>query len=450
MLNRRQFLERSLRGSSLIALGTVVPNFLATAARAAQPGKDTILVVLEMTGGNDGLNTVIPYADDLYHRYRPTLRLGKQQVVRVDDHIGLNPGMRSLEKMLNDGQLAVIQGVGYPNPDRSHFESMDIWQSADPKRKIGSGWLGRSMGSLRVEGGHIPGMYLGAEKLPLALQGSATGVPTIHPSKPYDLELTTQQGVTTYYRGKGGFGIDPEGDTGGASLGPAGDKHLKARRLLIEDLAKLSAPPKDSMLQFVQRSALQTYTTIERLRKIMEDDLHAERSGTRAFFNGPYGYAELARNLRLIGHMIAAEFGTRIFYVSINGFDTHANQQQPHQQLLQQVADAVTGFFTQLEKSGHAKRVVLMTFSEFGRRVQENGSQGTDHGAASCMFLAGPAVKGGAVGKHPSLADLDNGDLRHHTDFRQVYATLLDGWLGCSSQEVLGEKFPHIPLLKQG
>jgi uncharacterized protein (DUF1501 family) len=446
MLNRRRFLEHTLRGSSLLALSTVVPNFLAATARAADRSKDTVLVVLEMTGGNDGLNTVIPYADDLYHRYRPTLRHSKEEVVRVDDHVGLNPGMRSLEKMLKDGHLAVVQGVGYPNPDRSHFESMDIWQSADPTRKIGSGWLGRSMGSLKLEPGHIPGMYLGTEKLPLALQGSSAGVPTIHPSKPYDLELTTQFGTTvSYYRGKGGFIGDGSMDGSGSAVR---DKHTTERRNLIEELTKLSNPSPNSMLQFVQRSALQTYTTIDRLHKIMADDQMAERNGTR-YYNGPYGSGDLSRNLRLIGHMIAADFGTRIYYVSINGFDTHSQQRQQHQQLLQQVSDAIAGFFGQLQQAGHAQRVLLLTFSEFGRRVQENGSQGTDHGAASCLFVAGPAVQGGAVSKHPSLADLDNGDLKHQIDFRRVYATLLDGWLGCNSRIVLGEKFEPIALLKK-
>jgi uncharacterized protein (DUF1501 family) len=199
----------------------------------------------------------------------------------------------------------------------------------------------------------------------------------------------------------------------------------------------------------VQRSALETYATIDRLRTIMEEDLKAERSGRRVFYNGPFANGDLARSLSLIANMIAAEFGTRVFYVSIGGFDTHADQVQQHQQLLQQVADGITGFFQQLEKSGHATRVLVMTFSEFGRRVHENGSKGTDHGAASCLFVAGPGVKGGAIGEHPSLANLDSGDLRHHTDFRQVHATLLDGWLGCDSARFLGGRYEPIPLLKR-
>jgi uncharacterized protein (DUF1501 family) len=230
---------------------------------------------------------------------------------------------------------------------------------------------------------------------------------------------------------------------------PPVDKHQAARRALIEDLAKLS-PARDDMRQFVRRTSLQTYSTIEDLRKITNADRPNGPQNFQPAFRDNNG--ELARNLTLVGNMIAAGFGTRIFYLSISGFDTHANQLQEHQQLLQQLADAVTGLFTQLDRSGQSNRVVLMTFSEFGRRVQENGSRGTDHGAASCLFVAGPGVKGGVVGEHPSLApdQLDSGDLRHHTDFRRVYASLLDDWLGCESAAVLGGTFEPLPLIKKG
>jgi uncharacterized protein (DUF1501 family) len=441
MFTRRSFLGRALKGSSLVALGPTVPGFLASAARAAEPGKDTVLVVIEMTGGNDGLNTVIPYADDLYHAARPTIRVPKEQVVRVDDHVGLNPGMRAFEKLLSDGRLAIVQGVGYPNPDRSHFESMDVWQTADPKRKAGGGWLGRGLDSVRVRAGQIPGIYVGTQQLPLAMRGSATGVPTVHPSKPYDLDLALQPsdpyGYTVAYAPSGNRPADP-----------AADKHLAARRALIEDLANLS-PARDDLRQFVRRTSLQTYATIEGLRKITGADPQNRRSFPQAGYRNSAG--ELAANLSLVGNMITAGFGTRLFYLSIAGFDTHANQPQEHQQLLQQLADAVTGFFGQLGRSGQAERVVLMTFSEFGRRVQENGSRGTDHGAASCMFVAGPGVRGGVVGAHPSLASdqLDAGDLRHHTDFRRVYATLLDDWLGCDSAAILGGRFEPLPLINR-
>jgi uncharacterized protein (DUF1501 family) len=460
MLNRRQFLGHTLKGSSLIAFGSVVPAFVAGAAQAAKPGKDRILVVLEMTGGNDGLNTVIPYGDDLYHKARPTLRYRKENVVRIDDHIGLNPGLRDLQEMLGQKQLAIVQGVGYPNPNRSHFESMDVWQSADPRGRLTNGWLGRSMGSVKVREGEIVGIHLGTDKLPLAMQGSATGTPSIDPAKPYELVLDGQSfnmrelevpappappdGTETKVKKEA---TDPKAQK-------AAEKHRAERMKLIKDVTGHGSDPKNDMLRFVQRSALQTYTAVDRLRKLMTEGPSPEDDGrivrqVRQF--DTFGRNNnLANQLGLIARIIRAGFGTRIFYVALNGFDTHANQRREHEALLQQLGEAVAGFFKQLESSGNADRVVLMTFSEFGRRVQENGSKGTDHGAGSCLFVAGPKVKGGLVGKHPSLAreNLDAGDLRHQIDFRQVYATLLDGWLECDSRAVLGGRFEPVGLLK--
>jgi uncharacterized protein (DUF1501 family) len=411
MLNRRQFVSRMLKSSSLLALGPVVPGFLAQTALAADAGKDTILVVIEMSGGNDGLNTVIPYADDLYHKARPTLRFTKQQVVRVDDHVGLHPGMRSFGQLLQQGQLAVVQGVGYPNPDRSHFESMDVWQSGDPKRRVKTGWIGRSANDLQDRRGNVPIMQIGPDRLPLALSGAPGGVVTINEKQPYRLEL-----------GNGA----PERQT--------------ARRRLLEDLSRTADPSQTSdLLQFVQRRQVQTYATLDRLQQVLQG---SNQQGWR------YGFNSLGQKMQLIARLIQQGFGTRVFYVNLESFDTHSMQAQTHQGLLQQLADGVTQFFNDLKQSGHDKRVLVMTFSEFGRRVQENGSKGTDHGAASCLFVAGPAARGGPVGKHPSLQDLDSGDLKHHTDFRQVYATLLDEWLGCDSPAVLGDKFPHLPLVR--
>ncbi len=180
MFTRRQFLTRTLQGSSLLALGSVVPEFIANTARAAEKGKDTVLVVIEMTGGNDGLNTVIPYTDDLYHKYRPTLGYKKDQVVKLNDRLGLNPGMGGFQQLWNQGQLAVVQGVGYPNPDRSHFESMDIWQTADPRRNIKTGWLGRSVNELQGQGGFVPILHIGGGRQPPAIQGTPGGAVSIN------------------------------------------------------------------------------------------------------------------------------------------------------------------------------------------------------------------------------------------------------------------------------
>jgi uncharacterized protein (DUF1501 family) len=440
MTDRREFLLRSLKTSSLIALSTTAPGFVARTARAAEPNKETVLVILELTGGNDGLNTVVPYGDDLYHKARPTLRLPKEQVVRVDDHVGLNPGLRPLEPLLRQGQVALVQGVGYPNPNRSHFESMDMWQSADTGRQVRTGWLGRGLGGMQFGPGAVPGVYVGTEQLPLALAGAATGVPSVHPERPFDLELDLRPAGNPYDGRRVSLRVNPDGTPAGPSLDP----HQQARRQLFEELAALPQGPDGDLRQFVQRAQLQTYANLGRLRQIMDEGLKGDP------FGGGFGNPDrgLARNLNLVARMVNADFGTRIFYLSISGFDTHSEESQQHQQLLQQVAGAVANFFAQLQQGKNAERVLLMTFSEFGRRVQENGSRGTDHGSGSCLFVVGPGVKGGPVGAHPSLADLDNGDLRYHTDFRRVYATLLDGWLGCDSRTVLGGRFEPVPLLK--
>jgi len=411
MLTRRQFLTRTLQGSSLVALGAAVPRFVARTAQAAAPGKDNILVVVELTGGNDGLNTVIPYADDLYHKARPTLRHTKEAVLRLDDRVGLHPRMQGLRPLWEQGQLAVVQGVGYPNPDRSHFEAMDIWQSADPKRVVTTGWLGRAMVEIDDRGGGVPLLHLGQNRLPLALAGApGGGAVSVNDQNSFRLEL---------------------GD------GPAAGQ--QARRRLIEGVSSPAAKAgEDDLVAFVQRRQTQTLTAVETLRELLE--------GPNAVPRGAGG--GLQPKLQLVAGLIAKGFGTRVVYVSLEGFDTHADQGAAHGSLLAELADAVGSFFQALKATGHDGRVRLMTFSEFGRRVQENGSKGTDHGAASCLFVAGPSVHGGVVGPHPSLSDLDAGDLKFHTDFRRVYATQLDDWLGCDSKAVLRAKWDHVPELQ--
>jgi uncharacterized protein (DUF1501 family) len=410
MFTRRQFLIQTLQGSSLVALGSVVPQFVARTAQAAPPGKDNVLVVLEMTGGNDGLDTVIPYADDLYHKARPTLRQTKDVVIRLDDHVGLHRGMLGFRQLWDKGQLAVVQGVGYPNPERSHFEAMDIWQSADTKRVLTTGWLGRAAAESNDTTGGVPILHLGANRQPLALAGApGGGAVTINDQNSFRLEIADSK---------------------------AGRQ--KARRRLLEDLSTPAGKAtEDDLASFVRRRQVQTLTAVENLRALLEGPNAIPRQGSG-----------LTQKLQLVAGLIAKGFGTRIFYVSLDGFDTHANEGPLHSALLAELADAVGGFFQTLKTTGHDRRVRLMTFSEFGRRVYENGSRGTDHGAASCLFVAGPSVKGGVVGKHPSLADLDAGDLKFHTDFRRVYATQLDGWLGCDSKAVLGAKWDHIKELE--
>lgn len=410
MLDRRSFLKRS----SLLATVPFVPTFIERTARAAETGKDNILVVIEMTGGNDGLNTVIPYRDDNYFKLRPTLAIQGSQVVKVNDDLGLHPALQGMGRLLQQSQLAIIQGVGYPNPDRSHFESMDRWQCGEVTTKVsGNGWLAKSVPDLaKGKGGGVPVMHVGSEKLPMACRGTAQGVFTLNQDQPFEMKL-----------------------------GVPGSEEELARKKLLNEVASLGLKDKDDqLLPFVQRRHLQTYTSVEKLKSIMADVRTAQTG---------YPQGSLYNKIDLVRRLITSGFGTRVFYVAIDGFDTHSNQATAHQNLLQQIDGAVSTLFTQLKSTGDDTRTLVMTFSEFGRRVAENGSKGTDHGSAGCMFVAGPGVKAGPVGQHPSLLTLDDGDLRHHTDFRRVYATLLDEWLNVDSKSVLGEKFESLGFIKK-
>jgi uncharacterized protein (DUF1501 family) len=422
MSNRRDFLKTTVGASSLLAVGGVVPEFLANTALAADKSekkKDTVLVVIELTGGNDGLNTVAPYGDDLYQKARPTLAFKKNEVQKLDDYHGLHPRMGDMKRLYDEKRLAVIQGVGYPNPDRSHFESMDIWQLADPKRAHASGWLARSIPGMHVTDAGVPGMYLGDERLPVAMQGADGGVISLADRASFRLQLTG---------------------------------NANTRKSLIEDLNSDKGAGNADLATFVRKRQLQTYTSLQKIEEALREAGRSGRGTTSEFVNGrfvqrdPDDLRTLGGKLGLIGRMISKGLGTRLYYVQLGGFDTHSGQADMHAKLLGDLSNAVGNFFSSLQGE-HSERVVLMTYSEFGRRVKENGSRGTDHGSGSCMFVAGTQVAGGLVGKHPSLSDLTDGDIKFHTDFRRVYATLLDDWLGVDSKGVLGDRFEKLALI---
>jgi uncharacterized protein (DUF1501 family) len=409
MITRRDFLKTS----SMIALGSTVPSFLSkTAAQAPvanRPGaRDTILVVIQLTGGNDGLNTVIPYADPNYARLRPTLRQPREQVRRINDQIGLHPSMNAMADLLQDQSLCVVQGVGYPNPSQSHFRSMDIWQAASTERDLPEGWIGKALRHIPAASSfHLAGTN---ETAPLALTGSPVRVPSITSLADFQLRLEA-----------------------------AGNADRRAQQQVIETTAApASANASGGLLDFVQRTAANTYASSHRLQEL------ARTYEPRV----PYPASGLANHLRLAAQLIDAGLGARLFYVTLDGFDTHAGQAGPHGNLLREVSDAISAFYRDLSQRGHRDRLLIMTFSEFGRRAQENGSRGTDHGSAAPMFLVGGRVKAGLVGAHPSLTSLEDGNLRHHTDFRQVYATLLDSWLGVPSRQVLGREFQPVDVLR--
>jgi uncharacterized protein (DUF1501 family) len=409
--NRRAFLQTTLAAGGLVAWGLDAPLFLRRTAAAAPfsdkaGGKDTILVVVELNGGNDGLNTVVPFKDPEYAKLRPTLKLGAAEVKKVNDELGLHPQMTGLAELLQDNALCIVQGVGYPNPDQSHFRSMDIWQAGSTGKELSEGWIGRALKKLPA----APSFHLksGNERAPLALDGAPVRVPSIATLQDFQLQLAATSGA---------------------------DK--KNQREVIEGSAQAKAD-KPGLLDFVQRTAANTYASSRRLQEI----------GKNYQPKADYPNTPLAGRLKLAAQLIDADLGARVFYVMLDGFDTHSGQAQGHAALLGQLSGAMTAFFKDMKARGHGNRVLMMTFSEFGRRAKENGSRGTDHGSAAPMLLVGGKVKAGVVGKHPSLTTLPMGNLQHHTDFRQVYAAVLDQWLGVTSQEVLGGKFEPVEVLK--
>jgi uncharacterized protein (DUF1501 family) len=412
MVTRREFLKSSLAASGLIAWGLSVPRFLSRTAAAApaagRPGaKDTILVVIELTGGNDGLNTVIPYRDELYAKYRPTLKIPTDQLRKVNDELGLHPSLEGFASLLEDKALCIVQGVGYPNPSQSHFRSMDIWQAASTAETLNDGWLGRAL----VRMPSVPAFHLAManESSPLALAGAPAKPPSITDLEEFILK------------------------TAASSQADGRDQ-----RQVIEGSAKPGGPG-SNLLDFVQRTAVNTYASSRRLQEIARN---YQPKVPYPVNNG------LAERLKLAAQLIDADLGARVFYVSIGNFDTHATQANEHANLLRQLSDAVTAFYKDLAARGHRERLLIMTFSEFGRRAKENGSRGTDHGSAAPMFLIGGKVVPGVVGDHPSLEKLEMGNLKHHTDFRQVYAAVLDQWLGVPSKEVLGGAYQPVKVLQ--
>lgn len=387
---------------------------------------DTILVVLQLAGGNDGLNTLVPYGDDAYHKARPTLGKMEKDLIRLGDGLGLNNVMPFLGTMFKEGSLGVVQGVGYPNPNRSHFVSTSIWETADISQRSNTGWLGRyfdnacegfdptvgisfnkstpeSFGAIRN-----PGVSLSSPELYRWIHGGGQQAQ----AEEFFAELNQPMSA------------DDQAGSGGSIDMPAG--------------GKVGAVAGESNLDFLERVALDAQVSSKKILEI------ASKHRTRVKYDG----TPIARNLNLVSRMIAGGMATRVYYVSHGGFDTHTGQANSHDRLLGQLDSALKSFFTDLKSQGNDKRVVLMTFSEFGRRVSQNASSGTDHGKASCMFVAGGGVKGGLYGEYPSLTELSQGDLVHTVDFRKVYADLLGGWLKAPGVErILGGRYEGIGLV---
>ncbi|QDT13908.1 DUF1501 domain-containing protein [Planctomycetes bacterium K23_9] len=415
--DRREFLGRAAAGSAMVSLGAIAPDILCRAAEASRSDQ-RILVVVEMAGGNDGLNCVVPHSHDVYLNSRKQLRIDRSDTLAVTDELGLHPSLRGFADLLEAGHLAVVQGVGYPNPNRSHFESMDIWHSCFRKDVTrDDGWIGRYMQAMGMEdASDPPAIHLGRDKQPFALMSR-------------DVRSVSIRSLDQFR-----FAKNQSMDLKAAIRELSQQRELT--QLVAEPELQTDAGQND-LLAFVRSS---TSTAINASDQVEQASKQLARS------SADYPNTELGRQLQTVAKLIAAGMQTRIYYVRIDGFDTHANQAEAHAALLRDVSQGVTALTNDLKDRGEADRTLVMCFSEFGRRVAENASKGTDHGTAGPMFFAGQKLRSGLVGRMPSLSDLDHGDLKFHTDFRQVYAAVLKEWLECDPEQVLGGTFEPIEL----
>lgn len=408
-LTRRRFLKVS--GAAAVAAAATGIGWKELADRTRTdplPPGAGVLVVLTLYGGNDGLNTVIPAADSAYQAARPDLAYAEHEVLPLGEGLGLNPGMPGLKKQWDGGTLAIVRGVSYPRPDHSHFRSMDIWQTASPDHPQTTGWLGRWLDTT----GRDPLRAVSLEPvLPPLLAGATTAGAALPLS---------------------GLNL-PSGPVGTAFAGLGAPTHGEP-----------------DLQAFAARAIADLHRTAATLGPAVDGARAAPVStggGTGTATTGKKGAGMLAAQLAVVARCVELGAPSRVYSVSLGGFDTHADERGTQQRLLGEVDTAVSGFLTRMAGTDHGRDVVLLAYSEFGRRVAANANQGTDHGTAGSVLLAGAPVRGGFVGAQPSLTDLDNGDLRSSTDFRDVYATLLTGVLGADPGPILGPGRTILPLL---
>ncbi len=409
IFSRREFLRS---GASVIAVGGVVPPMLMSLAqaRAAEndsPTKDKILVVFELNGGNDGINTVIPIADPNYALARPTLAIPKADVLMLDDAVGLHPSMTAFAELYKGKQLAVVQGVGYPNANRSHFKSMEIWHRGDNGNEFNTGWLGRWFEKYKMADNKsvVPIVHY-SQNRPLCFKSGRAPAISVNAIDDFYPKNGKPEGVAidTLYKGMPN-GMDEMGH------GPDGTSALSPDDVIVstgQDIVKGT----------------------ELIKKILKNP----RTPKVAYPQGRVG-----QGMATFAQMIVENCGTKLFYISLGGFDTHARQADGHANQLATVSGAIGAFINDLKAENRDKDVLVMCFSEFGRRVKENGNAGTDHGAASIMFFAGGAVNGGLFGQYPNFSKLDDGDLVFNVDFRDCYATVLENHLGTDSARILSK-----------
>ena len=371
--------------------------------------KDPVLVVLQLSGGNDALNTLVPYGDPLYADNRPVVRVAEDQVLAIDDYVGFNPVMAPLKQLFDDGKVAVIQGIGYPNTNRSHFRSMDIWHTCEPDKVGTEGWLGRTIHELDPNAENVlTGVNFG-RGLPRALAAPKVPVASVGNLESY--------GVLT--------GIESE-----------------QRTEVLDLFARMYSPS-------VGRGAVTDYLSQTGMDALKGADI-LKTAPEKYSSSIEYGTDTVAQYMRNICQVNLAELGSRILYTTApyNSFDTHAGEMVAHAKLWTETSSAISDFYADLKEHDASDNVVLLVFTEFGRRVHDNGS-GTDHGSGGVAFVVGDAVKGGLYGEYPSLEPdkLLEGDLRYNNDFRGLYSTLLERWIGLDAKPIVGGSFEQIDFI---
>lgn len=397
-MNRRNFIQTT----GLASASLMLPEFLKAQEKNAAINSDKILVIVQLTGGNDGLNTVVPYENDLYYNARPTIAIQKKETLKLTNQLGLNPAMIGFRNLYDAGKMCLINNVGYPDPDRSHFRSMDIWHTASNSNEYKtSGWLGRYLDEQCGDCDQPTQVLEIDDTLSLALKG-------------YNVKGLALKDAKRLY----GTTIDP----------------------FIHQLSKqpVSGDHHHDNAAYLYKTLTETISSADYIYK------------TSKIFQSAAAYPnhQFGKSMKTISEFIISGINTKVYYVSLGSFDTHFNQQKRQGVLLQQLSETVEAFMNDIKKNGKADDVLLMTFSEFGRRVQENASNGTDHGTANQIFLFGNSLKkNGIYNAAPNLSDLDDGDLKHTVDFKNVYATLLKKWLNTDEQKILGNKFSYLDFI---
>lgn len=394
-IKRKEFIQIG----SLATACMLLPKFLkAFEGQAMVPQGNKVVVILQLSGGNDGLNTVIPVRNDLYYKARPRLGIARDKALSLTDEVGLNPALTGFKELYDDGSLGIINSVGYPNPDRSHFRSMDIWQTGSQSSEYwNNGWVGRYLDA-QCNGCDKPTQAIEIDDiLSLAMKGDhIKGIAVKDPKRLY---------------------------------GTANEKFFK------EVMKNHTDDPGDHSADYLYKTMAETLSSADYI--FQQSKLHPS--------NADYPKTELGNSMKTIASLIYSEINTKVYYVSLGSFDTHINQEGQQQRLFTEMNDAVKAFVKDLKGNNRFNDVMLFSFSEFGRRVAQNASNGTDHGTANNMFMISGGLKQkGLINPLPDLADLDEGDLKYKVDFKNVYATVLKKWLNADDKTILAKQYEYL------